>query len=223
MNNNDFDLVGRFTRICGLLHRQHHRNHRMHGPMGDPHRGQGRVLALLRMQPEISQKDLSFLLDIRPQSLGELLAKLERGGYVTRVPSDADHRILNIRLTEEGTKAAERQGDFTGLFDKLNAEEQAALAGYLDRVIAGMEETLGGEAEWGPRCGEGEWAGREDMRMGCDSRMAGRMRRGCGRQHGHGDHERHGGDSETGQGGPHDAEGHGGRPEGKCRRRHDAY
>jgi hypothetical protein len=33
-------------------------------------------LKLLKMQPEITQKDLSDLLDMRPQSLGTLLKKL---------------------------------------------------------------------------------------------------------------------------------------------------
>jgi Transcriptional regulators len=112
--------------------------------MGDPQRGQGRVLALLKMRPEISQKDLSYLLDIRPQSLGELLAKLERGGYITRTPSETDNRVMNIKLTEAGAEITEQQAEgVPDLFAELNAEEQGALSGYLARVIGGMEKVLG--------------------------------------------------------------------------------
>lgn len=39
------------------------------GPFADSTRGQGRVLAMLKIQPEITTKDLSYLLDIRQQSL----------------------------------------------------------------------------------------------------------------------------------------------------------
>ena len=76
MNEKDeenYDLTEQFTRIEWLLHRYHQQNHTHYGPMGDPRKGQGRVLAVLKLQPEISQKDLLYLLDMRPQSLGELL------------------------------------------------------------------------------------------------------------------------------------------------------
>ncbi len=46
----------------------------------NPYKGQGRVLALLKMQPEIMQKELGYLLDISTQALAELLNKLEKKG-----------------------------------------------------------------------------------------------------------------------------------------------
>ena len=131
MNKKTLNLFGQFARVEWLLHRYHQHNHRVHGPMGDPHRGQGRILALLKMQPEISQKDLVFLLDMRPQSLGELLMKLERAGYITRTPSEADRRVMNIKLTDEGAKVTEHQNSFEKLFNCLIEEEQEILSGYL--------------------------------------------------------------------------------------------
>lgn len=155
MSNETIDLGEQFVKICRLLHMRQHRSHQRHGPMADPHRGQGRVLALLKMRPEISQKDLSYLLDIRPQSLGELLAKLERGGYITRTPSEADNRVMNITLTEAGAAVTEQQAeDGPDLFAELNAEEQGVLSGYLGRVIEGMEKVLGdAEPHEGPHHG----------------------------------------------------------------------
>ncbi|MBP9478421.1 MAG: MarR family transcriptional regulator [Sebaldella sp.] len=140
MNKKTLNLFGQFARVEWLLHRYHQHNHRVHGPMGDPHRGQGRILALLKMQPEISQKDLVFLLDMRPQSLGELLMKLERAGYITRTPSEADRRVMNIKLTDEGAKVTEHQNSFEKLFNCLNEEEQEILSGYLNRITEGLEK-----------------------------------------------------------------------------------
>jgi DNA-binding MarR family transcriptional regulator len=151
MNTNDLDLSEQLVRLAWLLQRYQMQNHRHHGPMGDPHRGQGRVLALLKLKPEISQKELSNILDMRPQSLGELLVKLERSGYITRTPSEADRRGMDIRLTEAGEAASaqnEQQADTEALFGCLNEEEQAALSDYLGRIILTFEQQFGdGESE----------------------------------------------------------------------------
>lgn len=146
MNNNHSDLFEQFVRLEWLLHRYHQQNHKYHGPMGDTYRGQGRVLALLKLKPEISQKELSNILDIRSQSLGELLTKLEKSGYITRTPSETDRRVMDIHLTEEGKQAAEQpeqQLDSTELFGCLNEEEQAAFSDYLNRIISALEQQLG--------------------------------------------------------------------------------
>ena len=85
MIDND-ELAGQFLRAGKLF--ENYRASRC--KMLDPHRGQGRVLAILAENPEISQKKLSFLLDMRNQSLSELLAKLEKAGLITRVPSEEE-------------------------------------------------------------------------------------------------------------------------------------
>lgn len=148
MIENNFDLVMQLTRVEWLLHRYHQQNHMHFGPMGDPRRGQGRVLGILKMKPEISQKDLSFLLDMRPQSLGELLSKLEKNGYITREQSESDRRVMNIKLTKEGiaaTESTEQEFSFDKLFECLSEEEQQTMSGFLDRIIKTLETQLGDE------------------------------------------------------------------------------
>ena len=170
ITNKDDLLFEQLSRIQWLMHRYHQQKHREYGPMGNPHRGQGRILTLLRLQPQISQKDLGYLLDMRPQSLGELLMKLERSGYITRTPSEEDRRILNIRLTEEGEKAAEQAGqkpDFGSMFDCLSAEEQETLSMLLGRVITSLEQQLGDAQEEG----EPMWRGPFAQHMPFDPRM----------------------------------------------------
>lgn len=220
MNEDKSEIFEQLIRLEWLLHRYHLQNHRDHGPMGDPHRGQGRVLALLKLKPEISQKELSDILDIRAQSLGELLSKLERSGYITRTPSPADRRVMEIRLTDEGREASGRedgQPDADGLFGCLNEEEQAALSGYLGRVIAALEQQLGGGEPERDFRGHAQFGGRGfgGPRMPFDPRGFGRHRGGEDRRTPFG-----GGDFGMGPGGddrhPHfDDRGYGRRPGGK--------
>jgi len=129
-----------FTRIAWLLHRYNLHNRIAHGPMSDTHRGQGRILKLLKLQPEISQKELGYLLDMRPQSLGELLFKLEKNSYITRTPSEKDRRIMIIKLTIEGEKLANEEPDIDTPFSCLNEEEQNILSSYLTRIVESMEK-----------------------------------------------------------------------------------
>jgi DNA-binding MarR family transcriptional regulator len=146
METNDRDLLHKLYQLEWLL-RRYIMQHRMgRGPMGAPHQGQGRILSLLKIKPEISQKELAHILDIRSQSLGELLAKLERSGYITRTPSEADRRVMNIQLTESGKAAAEKDeepAERDSFFDCLNADEQATLNEYLGRLNKSLEDQLG--------------------------------------------------------------------------------
>jgi len=145
MENNYIELYEKLSRLQWLLQRNHLQNHSERGPFADPTRGQGRVLAMLKMQPEISTKDMSYLLGIRQQSLNELLNKLEKAEYVIREPLEADRRVMMVKLTEKGKAEQPADTDYSGIFDCLNAEEQAAFGNYLDRVIAALENQIGME------------------------------------------------------------------------------
>ena len=128
MDEKKRNLSSQFAALTWLMHKYHQRgHHKLFGPGVLPHRGQGRVIKLLKIHPKINQKDLSYLLDIRPQSLGELLSKLEKNGYILRTPSENDKRAMIIELTEKGTELpdeAESDFDFSSVFDCLNDEEK---------------------------------------------------------------------------------------------------
>ncbi len=127
-----------------LMHRASFHDFMGGGKTHNPHRGQGRVLAMLKIKPEISQKELTYLLGMSKQSLAELLTKLEKSGYITREPSEEDKRVMTVKLTEEGMKAADDVDDNTletsKILDCLNDDELAAFSEYLGRVIKRYEE-----------------------------------------------------------------------------------
>lgn len=116
------------------------------GPWREGRGGQGRVLALLAMNPEISQRELTFLLGLSRQALAELLAKLEGKGFVERSQSDADRRVVLVKLTDAGREAAqkidERMQEPSHMLDALTDEEAANLADYLERIITPLEERI---------------------------------------------------------------------------------
>jgi DNA-binding MarR family transcriptional regulator len=142
------NLMEKLFKLNMLLHRHHHAQMCGQGPFGDPNRGQGRVLSLLKIKPEISQKELSYLLDMRSQSLGELLAKLEGSGYITKTISEEDRRVMDIKLTEKGREAADNMDKNrcgSGKFmDCLTAEEQVKFGEMLDKITEALEKELGG-------------------------------------------------------------------------------
>jgi DNA-binding MarR family transcriptional regulator len=108
-------------------------------------RGQGRVLTLLKNRPETSQRELSYLLDMRQQSLSELLVKLEDKGYVTRSKSEEDGRVTVVRLTEEGARAVPDVNDMGGeadTFSSLSQEDLAKFEEVVDALTTSLKEKL---------------------------------------------------------------------------------
>jgi DNA-binding MarR family transcriptional regulator len=144
----NLELYEKLSRIQWLLHKQQIRGYAAGGPMADTTRGQGRILAVLKLKDGISTKDLSYLLGVRVSSLNGLLSKLEKSGHVTREPSMQDKRVMLVRLTEKGRSLeAPETIDHGGIFDCLSDEEQRALGEYLDRIIAALTEKLGCDGE----------------------------------------------------------------------------
>ncbi|MCL1965053.1 MAG: MarR family transcriptional regulator [Firmicutes bacterium] len=138
------ELYEKLTRLQWLLHKQQIRGYADGGPMADTARGQGRILAVLKLRDGISTKDLSYLLGVRVSSLNELLSKLEKSGHVTREPSEQDKRVMLVTLTDKGRSVTKPAAvDFGDIFDCLSDEEQRAFGEYLDRVIAALTDKLG--------------------------------------------------------------------------------
>ena len=137
-------LEEQFRHLDSLLLRNYMRMHANDGFSMTLHRGQGRVLSLLKLQPEIGQKELGYLLDMSKQALAGLLGKLEKNGYITRTESEKDRRSYIIKLTEKGRNVLEdREVEDDDLFECLNEEEQRNLSNYIDRIISVLEEKVG--------------------------------------------------------------------------------
>lgn len=117
----------------------HMRN--MRGPgFCRPPMARERVLRLIREEKGISQRKLAALLSIRPQSLSELLSKLEKDGYITRRQNPDDKREIFVELTETGEQRAQevetvREQQAVDFFSVLSTEEQEKLSELLDKLL----------------------------------------------------------------------------------------
>lgn len=101
-------------------------------------RGQGRVLAVIDSVGEISQRDLCAKLGVRPQSLGEVVTKLERQGYIERHTSEEDRRVQMIDITEAGRECVKSHQPNISFAD-FTDEEARQLLDYLERIERGLD------------------------------------------------------------------------------------
>ena len=103
------------------------------------YRGQGRILNILKENPELSRTELGEMLSMSRQNIAELLNKLENNGYITRSVSSQDRRKVVISLTEAGMQEAENSAiDKTPIPDFLNClsgEELNQFNEYLERML----------------------------------------------------------------------------------------
>ena len=113
----------------------------------DPWQGQGRILSALRNVDSISQKELGALLEIRPQSLGEHLQRLEENGYIRRHRSTTDKRALIVELTEKGERFQLQKPDYDELFLNLTSTEKKVLMRSLEKISEQLNELIAREVE----------------------------------------------------------------------------
>lgn len=62
------------------------------------------ALYYIKNNTEISQRDLSYFMNIKDSSVGRLIDRMERDGWVERKSSESDRRVTYIKLTAEGDK-----------------------------------------------------------------------------------------------------------------------
>lgn len=143
MSEKELVLVEQFMRLHWLIPRYVHQCHKTSDPFVNSYSGQGRVLRLMQRKQKATQKELAEILGMRSQSLGELLGKLEKKGYILRSQSKTDKRVVEITLTELGKTARleENNGDCNyEIFSCFSEEEQEQLHDYFSRMINHLEQ-----------------------------------------------------------------------------------
>ncbi|MDR1852649.1 MAG: winged helix DNA-binding protein [Propionibacteriaceae bacterium] len=142
---------------------------------------------MLRLTPEVAQKDLALVLGLTKQAVAEIVAKLEAKGFVEKIASEGDRRQVIVKLTDAGREAAEaaaeeRDDAVAGLLEALSDEEVETFSELLGKLITNLEAKLGEDSEerkeridefWRHHGHEGHGHGRG---RGC----------GCGGHGGHG-------------------------------------
>ena len=133
--------IGRLTHLWAAQQRERTSPRRI-----DTTRGQGRILAALKLKDGIATRELAYVLSIRVPSLNEALSKLENPGHIVREPDPRDRRVQLITLTDSGRaltgQLGEGEPESDNIFEVLTEQERANLSDYLDRLIVRMHEDL---------------------------------------------------------------------------------
>ena len=133
--------IGRLTHLWAAQQRERTSPRRI-----DTTRGQGRILAALKLKDGIATRELAYVLGIRVPSLNEALSKLENAGHIVREPDPRDRRVQLITLTDSGRaltgQLGEGEPEGDNIFEVLTEQERTNLNDYLDRLIVRMHEDL---------------------------------------------------------------------------------
>lgn len=143
------ELLQQIRNCTNLAHRLIHSDHFLNpeAVRNTIGRAQGLVLHVLAECDGMTQTEITEKLDIRPSSLGELVVKLEKGGYVERRQNENDKRVMNVFLTEKGR---EIEKEFVNPRQKaaelwcagLSEQEKSQLSELLGKLILSMEDAL---------------------------------------------------------------------------------
>jgi DNA-binding MarR family transcriptional regulator len=144
------ELLQQIRNCTNLIHRLTHSERRTFHTDAKENkigRGQGLVLRILAEKDGLTQTEITEMLNVRPSSLGELVAKLESNGYVDRRQNGSDKRVINVFLTEKGREAEKKfinpRREAAQLWcSGLSEDEKVQLSGLLSKMIASMEEAL---------------------------------------------------------------------------------
>lgn len=135
-----WELVLRLDDVRRGLQKWHAATRRVSGSIAsDVYRGQGRALAILAEHVEMPQRELCTQMGVRPQSLAEIVGKLERAGYIERHVSATDGRAQIVHITETGL-ACLQNGQRTASFDCFTDDEIRQFIDYLRRASESIEE-----------------------------------------------------------------------------------
>lgn len=185
MTENTHSFMNRFLHFGTLLRRYDTWQQRENGMPGSRHHGQGRLLALLKLQPEITQRQLVYVLDMSRQAVSECLAKLEAAGYITRTPDPDDRRVMRITLTATGRQVADQadQSHTDDVFDVLTPDEQTTLDRLLSKVEHQLLRVLPARAQH-PAWRDADHLDERPMMPGCPGMSGDARRPGCGMMRG---------------------------------------
>ena len=98
------------------------------------------VMVLADDKKALTVSEISNLLQITPAGVTHLINPLEKAGFIERLHTPDDHRVVLIGLTEKGTEMAEGliadvQEKLIGLVNYLGEEDSKTLIRLLSRSI----------------------------------------------------------------------------------------
>ncbi len=136
--NKEETMLAKLDLVMRLLRRR---------PAGKQRLGRGvyRLLTRIREHEEISTRELADSLGMRPSSLNEKLASLEKEEILVRERDPKDQRVFLVKLQPKGVALyeeirTERQKMNDGISTILSEEEVEAMTSLAEKLAAGLEQ-----------------------------------------------------------------------------------
>lgn len=140
------DPAEKFGHLLFLVSRAHHNlASKVFGEIG-LNRGQPPVLFEIGKSDGIVQSDLASKLEMTQATLTNLLQRMERAGFISRVRDQADTRLSRVYLTETGKDVLVQAKILTERMDQtvlkgFSLEEQGLLNNMLNRIHFNLTES----------------------------------------------------------------------------------
>ena len=114
----------------------------------DMNGSQASILFTLYQRDAMSQKDLAALLNVTPPSITSSIQKMEREGYLTRRPDEADQRVMRLTLAEKGRSCIQNIRTVAAqmeelMFRGMREEETKMLRRMLLQIYENLEQDSG--------------------------------------------------------------------------------
>lgn len=141
-----YEVTGRIARLGQLIARQQEQTFERFGL----NRGEVGVLSALRTAPpphRLSPTTLFRGLMLSSAGMTSRIDRLERRGYVRRIPDDEDRRSIQVELTPAGRKAVDEAVAANTdrerlLLGDLSVKERDTLKRLLKKMLASIEPAL---------------------------------------------------------------------------------
>ena len=120
----------------------------------------GRLMACIAENRNISSRDLCEILDLRPSSLSEMLARAESDGLIIRTADEKDRRMQRIQLSPKGQEMfdemeAGRKKDLDRKTACFTEEEKKQFCALCDKLCRHLETLVPEAPERHPHPGPG--------------------------------------------------------------------
>lgn len=105
------------------------------------------ILYLVNKYEKLNPKDITKFISIKPQALANILNKMEKNGLIIRSINNENKRIVDIRLTDYGTKIGKEYCDneiikLNKFIEFLGENDTDKLLEILDRIGEYIEKEV---------------------------------------------------------------------------------
>ncbi len=112
--------------------------------LGKINPAQGRIFFALWQRDNVPIRELARITSLEKSTLTSMLDRMEKSGFIARVPSKEDRRAINIKLTEQARALRDAyikiSKEKTDLFYRgFSSREIGLFESYLQRILNNLE------------------------------------------------------------------------------------